>query len=119
MPEIFFNTFPISILYKSIAGRYHPVKVADGPITARCRFMKNASWVLCLLNNMELFSNVELMKVSSWIYAITNDKSHVIAKTNTYHSSLFCNPFVVSLNAQLAKGAPTEEKMQKRCGSSI
>ena len=37
--------FPVSILHKSIAGRYRPVKVADGPITARCRFIKNASWV--------------------------------------------------------------------------
>ena len=30
---------PFSILHKSIAGRYRPVRVADGPITARCRFM--------------------------------------------------------------------------------
>ena len=30
---------PASILYKSIAGRYRPVRVADGPITARYRFM--------------------------------------------------------------------------------
>ena len=36
---------PVSILHKSIAGRYRPVRVADGPITARCRFIKNASWV--------------------------------------------------------------------------
>ena len=36
---------PVSILYKSIAGRYRPVRVADGPITARCRFVENASWV--------------------------------------------------------------------------
>ena len=36
---------PVSILYKSTAGRYRPVRVADGPITARCRFIKNASWV--------------------------------------------------------------------------
>ena len=35
---------PVSILYKSIAGRYRPVRVADGPMTARCRFIKNASW---------------------------------------------------------------------------
>ena len=28
-------------------GRYRPVRVADGPITARCRFIKNASWVYC------------------------------------------------------------------------
>ena len=38
-------TFPVSILHKSIAGRYRPVRVADGPITARYRFIKNASWV--------------------------------------------------------------------------
>ena len=36
---------PASILYKSIAGRYRPVRVADGPITARYRFIKNAYWV--------------------------------------------------------------------------
>ena len=35
---------PVSILYKSIAGRYRPVRVADGPITARYRFIKNADW---------------------------------------------------------------------------
>ena len=36
---------PVSILYKSIAGRYRLVRVADGPITARYRFIKNASCV--------------------------------------------------------------------------
>ena len=35
---------PVSILYKSIAGRYRPVRVADGPIAVRYRFIKNASW---------------------------------------------------------------------------
>ena len=34
----------IRSLHKSIAGRYQPVREADGPITARCRFIKNASW---------------------------------------------------------------------------
>ena len=34
----------VSILYKSVAGRYRPVRVADGPKTARYRFIKNASW---------------------------------------------------------------------------
>ena len=34
---------PVSILYKSIAGRYRPVRVTDGPITARYRFIKNAT----------------------------------------------------------------------------
>ena len=37
--------YPVSILHKSIAGRYRPVRVAGGPITARCRFIKNASRV--------------------------------------------------------------------------
>ena len=46
LPEFNFSSFkvvkvcfPVSILHKSIAGRYRPVRVADGPITARYRFM--------------------------------------------------------------------------------
>ena len=39
-----YYTNPASILYKSIAGSYRPVRVADGPITARYRFIKNAYW---------------------------------------------------------------------------
>ena len=35
---------PVSILYKSIAGRYRPVGYPDGPISARYRFIKNAGW---------------------------------------------------------------------------
>ena len=35
---------PLSFLHKSIAGRHQPVRVADGPITARYRFIKNGSW---------------------------------------------------------------------------
>ena len=30
---------PVSILRKSISGRHRPVRVADGPMMARCRFM--------------------------------------------------------------------------------
>ena len=44
-----YGSSPVSILYKSIAGRYRPVRVADGPITARYRFIKNASWVCTIL----------------------------------------------------------------------
>ena len=36
------GVIPASIFYKSISGRYRPVRVADGPITARYRFIKNA-----------------------------------------------------------------------------
>ena len=32
------STFPVSILRKSISGHHRPVRVADGPMTARCRF---------------------------------------------------------------------------------
>ena len=35
---------PASILYKSTAGRYRPVSYPDGPMTARCRFIKIACW---------------------------------------------------------------------------
>ena len=31
-------TYPVSILRKSIPGRHRPVRVADGPMMARCRF---------------------------------------------------------------------------------
>ena len=39
---------PAGILYKSIADCYRPVRVADGPITARYRLIKNASWVITI-----------------------------------------------------------------------
>ena len=35
---------PVSILHKSVAGHYRPVRVAEGPIKARYRFIKNISW---------------------------------------------------------------------------
>ena len=37
----FLYRYPVSILYKFIAGRYPPIRVADGPITARYRFIRN------------------------------------------------------------------------------
>ena len=40
---LLYTIIPVSILYKPVAGRYRPVRVADGPITARYRFIKNAS----------------------------------------------------------------------------
>ena len=36
--EIISKVIPVSILRKSISGRHQPVRVADGPMTARCRF---------------------------------------------------------------------------------
>ena len=32
------ETHPVSILRKSISGRHQAVRVADGPMTAQCRF---------------------------------------------------------------------------------
>ena len=46
---------PVSILYKSIAGRYRPVRVADGLITARYRFIKNASLDVIETTKSKLF----------------------------------------------------------------
>ena len=43
------NTSLVSILHKSLACRYRPVRVADGPITTSCRFIKNACWVEALI----------------------------------------------------------------------
>ena len=37
--SVAFGACPVSILHKSIADRYRPVRVADGPITVRYRFM--------------------------------------------------------------------------------
>ena len=42
--------YPASILHKSIAGHYRSVRVADGPIKARCKFINNASWVNIILH---------------------------------------------------------------------
>ena len=50
MFTFFLMIFPASILCKSIAGRYRPVRVADGPITARYRFTKNAHWVMIIFS---------------------------------------------------------------------
>ena len=44
------SLFPVSILYKCIAGRDRPVRVADGPITACYTFIKNAIWIVCIFN---------------------------------------------------------------------
>ena len=51
LPFIEMKNHPVSILYKSIASRYRPVSYPDGPITARCRFIKNASWAFTTIFN--------------------------------------------------------------------
>ena len=49
----YLSYFPVSILYKSKTGRYRPVRVADGPITARYRFIKNAIGVWMYQNSQK------------------------------------------------------------------
>ena len=62
---------PVSILFKSIAGRYRPVSYPDGPITTRYGFIKNANWergwldeanVSCILRHR----GVQLILAYSW-----------------------------------------------------
>ena len=50
--QIFVNAHPVSILYKSVAGRYRPVRVADGPITVRYRFINIYMHVSSLGNSL-------------------------------------------------------------------
>ena len=45
LTELLATTDPASILYFT-AGRYRLVSYPDGPITARCRLIKNAYWGL-------------------------------------------------------------------------
>ena len=67
--------YPVSILYKSIAGRYRPVRVADGPITARYRFIKNASWII----SFRLFDDNDTGV----------EEDHGVCKDNLYQSFFF------------------------------
>ena len=87
-------TYPASILYKSSAGRYRPVRVADGPITARYRFMKNAYWVdtqcltlLCNQKNRFILKYYILLSlyIKVNIYKnITSDQKMPLSKNTAY-----------------------------------
>ena len=87
MPEdMFSHGAPVSILYKTIAGRYRPVRVADGPITARYRFIKNASWgrLYVLPKNQDVlrtaFENIQRLQLFKEIIEnseLTIEKIHL------------------------------------------
>ena len=49
---------PVSILYKSIAGRYRPVSYPDGPITARYRFIQ--IYLLNVVNRISFSSILQI-----------------------------------------------------------
>ena len=66
--------YPVGILYDSIAGRYRPVRVADGPITARYRFIKNASWAVVKLLHLLLETvGLTLRKTYMWHCVLCKD----------------------------------------------
>ena len=46
--------YPVSLLHKSIPGLDRPVRVADGPITVLYRFIKNASWDICISGHVQI-----------------------------------------------------------------
>ena len=56
---------PVSILRKYITGRYRPVRIADVPITAHCRFINNAIWEMTHFFNLvcEKFSKPLFIKL--------------------------------------------------------
>ena len=66
--------YPASILYKSTAGRYRPVRVADGPITARCRFIKNAYWVGLIYGQKQTLTQI----INSEFSSCLNSGGHVL-----------------------------------------
>ena len=75
---------PASILYKSIAARYRPVRVADGPITARYRFIKNAYWEAFFSGKIrKSFSNCRLLNILLSVESVNRgDQSQGIEQNN-------------------------------------
>ena len=61
---IFAVYIPASILYKSIAGCYRSVRVADGPIGARYRFINNAYWVYLMILTIFVISCCKYIAMS-------------------------------------------------------
>ena len=73
LPQISYQQiFPVSILYKSTAGHYQPVRVADRRITARCRFIKNASWAASIP------SVLQCEKLNHLMYAHNKDSNQSV-----------------------------------------
>ena len=71
---------PVSILHKSTAGRYRPARYPDGPITARCRFLKNANWedlyfhvVALLIRNFRKLGAFWIGKDTKFLHADNED----------------------------------------------
>ena len=67
---------PVSILYKSIAGCYRPVRVADGPITAHYRFIKNTRWDK---DKSQVTAILSFLQMDTWNSMSNEDNSWVTA----------------------------------------
>ena len=69
--SVFQSSFPTSFLYKSIAGRFRPVRVTDGPITTRYRFITNARRTCfpfcCLILLAILHGNISVKMIDNRI----------------------------------------------------
>ena len=88
---------PVSILYKSKASRYRPIRVADGPITARYRFIKNASW----LNAGESVFTAKFLTGSICLYSVfkllaTDEQNITVPLCRTEISHKSCIPSSIS-----------------------
>ena len=80
--SLFVLHLPVNILYKSIADRYRPVMVADGPITARYRFIKNASWALLGLVTRESSTSRLWLLLRIFTYIFTKFEQFYISLTS-------------------------------------
>ena len=77
------SRYPVSILYKSTAGRYRPVSYPDGPITARCRFIKNASWY-AQLGKANTFYSRHLITINSFNQCLWSRPFHCLLFKHLY-----------------------------------
>ena len=85
------RSYPINILYKSIAGRYRLVRVVDRPITARYRFIKNTSWVrYCLFSVCGLINKSMVCIVFLMFQNIRRNTSHLDSIKLSLLFSVWC-----------------------------
>ena len=112
--QMVIRLYPVSIPHKSIAGRYRPVRVADGPITARCRFIKNASWVLNkqkVKDKQKVDSKAGGHRKASWHFneirweASRNNKWAYVKTLGLFTSKTYC-PFLSHILGKVTSLSP-------------
>ena len=78
----------VSILHKSTAHRYRPVRVADGPITARCRFINNASSGTGIFRFQVFLNNYSCIQAIPYVfefYGPVSTVKHVLSRSVNIH----------------------------------